>query len=43
MRQYATSLRVILSLERRSDVVLLAIRHHRQLGFDFQSFWDKED
>lgn len=43
LRQYATSRHVILYLEREVEVVLLAIRHHRQLGVDLQSFWDMEE
>lgn len=34
VRLYAMSRHVLLYLQREGEVVLLAIRHHRQLGFD---------
>ena len=42
VRQYTTTQHVVLYLEQEDEVVVLAIRHHRQLGFDFQFFWDME-
>ncbi len=43
VRVYSTTRHAVLYLEQTGEVVLLAIKHHRQLSFDFQSFWDWED
>ena len=40
LREYVLSDYLLLYAQVDSTIYLLAIRHHRQLSFDFQSHWD---
>ena len=40
LREYVLSDYLLLYAQVDSTIYLLAIRHHRQLSFDFQSYWD---
>jgi plasmid stabilization system protein ParE len=42
LREFVMDEYLVLYLVRRSQVTLLAVKHHRQLSFDLKRFWCEE-
>jgi hypothetical protein len=42
LREFVMDEYLVLYLVRRSQVILLAVKHHRQLSFDLKRFWCEE-
>lgn len=42
LREFVMDDYLVLYLVRRSQVIFLAVKHHRQLSFDLKGFWSNE-